>query len=494
MVNETVRQSSAKLRLPDRVEGHGLLVGWSSREVGARKLVGFNFGDPALTPATGYADPIVMDGEGHLLTIAPTGAGKGTGCIVPALLRHDGPVIVIDPKGENAAITARRRREMGQRVVVIDPIGVSGLASDTLNPLDLIDPDSPTATDQAMALVETLTPPKLGNGTTDGDYWRERGSTFVLGVMLHVLSDLPQGERHLGNVQRLVAKAAGEAAVYQMIAEGKEGQGALAGTVLGALESSRHPEARNIGNVLRVGAISTLGGILSMAQSMVSLVRAGSVEASLRTSSFDLDAVTRAEPLSIYLVLPPHMLGSHGRLLRLWVQTLMSLISRRRTRPQRPTLFILDEAAQLGTFDPLRSAVTLMRGYGLKTWSFWQDPSQLVNLYPLDWQTMLNNCRAIQCFGPNTMVAASEMARLVGYANPGAFLDMEDGDMLLQISGDTAIVARLPDYRADPPFHGLADPNPFHDPKTPIAPPSPPALPEPSLTSSSLLKRLRSKP
>ena len=56
-----------------------------------------------------------------LMTIAPTGAGKGTGCIVPALLRFDGPVIVVDPKGENALMTVRRRRELGQEVAASTP-------------------------------------------------------------------------------------------------------------------------------------------------------------------------------------------------------------------------------------------------------------------------------------------------------------------------------------------------------------------------------------
>ena len=45
------------------------------------------------------------------------------------------------------------------------------------------------------------------------------------------------------------------------------------------------------------------------------------------------------------------------------------------------------EAAQLGTLGALRQAVTLLRGYGLQVWSFWQDLSQVRNLYPQDWQT-----------------------------------------------------------------------------------------------------------
>ena len=82
------------------------------------------------------------------------------------------------------------------------------------------------------------------------------------------------------------------------------------------------------------------------------------------------------------------MLESHSRLLRLWLGALMSCITRRRARPRHATLFVLDEAAQLGELPHLRQAITLLRGYGLQTWSFWQDASQLQMLYAHDWKTM----------------------------------------------------------------------------------------------------------
>ena len=52
-------------------------------------------------------------GPGHLLTIAPTRAGKGVGAILPNLLLADRPVIVIDPKGENYRVAARARNRFG---------------------------------------------------------------------------------------------------------------------------------------------------------------------------------------------------------------------------------------------------------------------------------------------------------------------------------------------------------------------------------------------
>lgn len=454
------------LDLPEDIAGEGLLVGWSLEQEHRRNPIGFSFGGEVQV-ASAFIDPILMEREGHLMTIAPTGAGKGTACIVPALLRYPGPVIAIDPKGENAAITARRRRELGHQVAVIDPMGITGMTTAALNPLDIIDPASPTLVDDAMSLIAAMSSSDLGEDTNDGRYWQERGSTILLGVLLHVLCDLPPARRNLLTVRELVNQAVGELSLYASAAE-KGPLTSLNGTVLAALEASRSNEARNIGRMLRIGALSTLGGILSFSQSIIDIVRSGAIAPAVRETTFDLGAVVRGDPLSIYVVMPPHMLDSHGRLLRLWVHTLITLISSRNGAPASSTLFILDEAAQLGTFDALRRAITLMRGYGLQTWSFWQDPSQLRRLYPNDWQTMINNCRSVQCFGANTMLAARAMAEIVGYEPAEQLLALEDNEMLLQLSGDMPVLARLPNYRSDPAFAGLYDANPFHDRARPV--------------------------
>jgi len=56
---------------------------------------------------------IHYNGDGHLLTSGPTRSQKGTAMIIPNLLSYEGSILVIDPKGENAMITAKHRETMG---------------------------------------------------------------------------------------------------------------------------------------------------------------------------------------------------------------------------------------------------------------------------------------------------------------------------------------------------------------------------------------------
>jgi len=102
-----------------------LLLGWRA-EPESRMRMGFG-ASPSSSVSEGNRDEsraITMSDDGHIITVAPTGAGKGRGAIIPNLLRYQGPVIVVDPKGENCRVTARARRAMGHDVRIIDPFEI----------------------------------------------------------------------------------------------------------------------------------------------------------------------------------------------------------------------------------------------------------------------------------------------------------------------------------------------------------------------------------
>ncbi len=252
-----------------------------ARGSATHRPIGFTYGNPLKTLATGYIDPILLNGEGHLMTIAPTGAGKGTGCIIPALLRYPGPVIVIDPKGENATITARRRREMGQRVVVIDPMGVTDFPSDTLNPLDAIDINLASAVDEVAVLASALC-------DSDKDernrFWSNRGLHLAIGVMLQVLVEARTSRGNLTQVRDLINVGASDpvrVAQFLLNSTHPEVQAHLA-----------HVEHRSTRDAGRHDRIQSGHGRLSARRP---------APGEHRTTSFDLEDVTRGAPLSIYL-------------------------------------------------------------------------------------------------------------------------------------------------------------------------------------------------
>lgn len=436
-------------KLPSKLSPDGLLIGYSLEEDAHKPVMGFRFGDAVEDddPDDDLLEPILHTGDGHLLTLARTGAGKGVGCIVPALLRYRGPVIVIDPKGENYQVTARQRREQGQEVHVIDPFGIVGEETDALNPLDLIDPASPEAIDQAAQLAELLV-----TETSQRDpFWDNRALSLITTMMLFVATGRPPVLHNLTEMHYLLNQSDQDL-----------------GFTFKEMAKSRHPAVRQGCSIRETAEAKVFASILSTAQSHTDFLRSAGAKETLGCSTIDLDAVTRGDPISIYIVVPPEKLESHGKLLRLWIGVLIGAITKRRQRPELPTLFMLDEAAQLGPLKQLRQAITLLRGYGLRTWSFWQDLSQLKMLYPQDWQTMVNNCEVLQAFGFANASVARDGAQLTGYQDWRVLQDLEAEEMVLAIAGDQPVIARKPNYLFDPAFVGQFDENAFYAESDPL--------------------------
>lgn len=428
--------------LPKRIPDHGLLVGWQGPHASHWPPSGFSFGFlPSHTTRMQDWKPVLYHGDGHLMTIAPTGSGKGVGAIIPALLRHRGAVIVIDPKGENHAVTARRRQELGQEVVLLDPFGVTGKQAASFNPLDLLHGSAEQDESDALALAELIVPTAPGK---QDPYWDSRARFLLAALMLH-----------------LGGKGAGIAALPELH-HALHGDAEAITTLAGEMARSSNPVVQYGARILDSRSSKTLASILSTAQSHVADFVGPRIEQATTRSSFDLQALVDGSPLSIYIVIPPQHLESARGLLRLWIGALFALILRRKQRITPPTLFLLDEAAQLGPLDQLRQAITLLRGYGLQTWSFWQDLSQLQNIYSDDWETLYNNCHVHQVFGITTMHLAGSIESINQVHSAGQLIDMGPTELQLAIAGALPVLARRPDYLNDPAFAGQFDANPFH--------------------------------
>jgi type IV secretion system protein VirD4 len=427
-----------------RPEITDLLLGWKADD--RRSPMGFSAPRMAEPVVEGEV-PIHYGEDRHLLTIAPTGAGKGRGVIIPNLLRFEGSVIVIDPKGETWHVTARRRKEMGQEVRLLDPFGAVSKKTDSLNPFDLFDRPGALLDADAEMLASLL----AGDvGFHKEPFWDNWGRSLMSGVIAAVAETAGKSERHFGKVREILMS---DDAVYNLAA------------LIENHENLNRLSKQNISSFLPITE-QTRSGILSTAQSYLKVVNSDSALRSLNKSTISLDSVRKGDPMTIYIVIPPDKLESHGALLRLWVGALMLTVMGRKRRPKRSTLFMLDECAQLGEFGPLRQSMTLLRGYGLQVWPFFQDLSQLQRLYPKDWRTIFNNAGVFQLFGVANHLMAKESSDLIGDVDADMLRSMAKDRQIITQSNEKAINARLPDYLLDAPFQGHWDPNPMFESDT----------------------------
>lgn len=112
-------------------------------------------------------------------------------------------------------------------------------------------------------------------------------------------------------------------------------------------------------------------------------------------------------------------------------------------------------------FEPLLLAATLLRGYGLKLVTAWQDIAQIKSRYKHDWQTILNNSGAVVAFGFGHYAAAKEGAELFGI-EAAELLKMKPEEAVVAVRGEGIKRVRKLNYLKDGIFDGMFDGNPYY--------------------------------
>ncbi|SHK31706.1 type IV secretion system protein VirD4 [Roseomonas rosea] len=387
-------QERAALALARGTQPDGLLVG--REPSGKRRLLAY-------------------DGHAHLLTIAPTRSGKGVGTVLPNLLLARRSVLCIDPKGENARISARARRRFGP-VHVLDPFGVSGQPSARYDPLAVLDPASLDLAEDAATLADALVHDAPGQA---GDaHWNEEAKALIAGLLLHTLTTQPPERRRLAALRDALTLPP---ARFQALLADMAASTAAGGLVARAAN-------RQLGKSDREAA-----GVLSSAQRHTHFLDGPRITAAMDGADFRLEDLRRGVA-SVFLVLPPDRLDTYARWLRLLVAQAIQHLARaaQALAPQAnplpsgaagtapgpgsrsPVLFLLDEFAALGRLDPVERAMGLMAGLGIQLWPILQDLHQLRATYGQRAGTFLSNAGLVQLASPADLETASWLSHTLG--------------------------------------------------------------------------------
>lgn len=415
---------------------------------GARAAIGFGWAESSLA-----TDPkLIVDAtEGHCLTIAPTGAGKGRNVIIPTLLNYAGTAIVIDTKGENARVTAKHRMAMGQQVIIVDVFSAlsdffqcnSVFKPGSINPFDCLDAASPDFESDCFAAARLL----MGSLMGIDPFWHCNGEDVLARIIAFVCRYLPAESRTLAGIIGFLCDT--DMAYRMAVALDTQ------------VPATDRFVAEGFAHFLGHERDKVQSSVRSTAMQRMTPFSGSQVDAATSSTSFDPQAFIDGAPMTIYLVIPPHKLDAYGTLLTFFVSFFLTLISRRTSVPELPTLFILDELAQLGSFSQLRPLVTLMRGYGVRTMMFLQDASQLRAMFPTDHATIINNCSTVLTFGHHSIGMAREMADLLGELDADTLFAMSRDTLAVRRAGHRAQLLKRIDYLSDPLCAGKFDANPM---------------------------------
>ncbi len=410
------------------------------------------------------------DGPAHLLTLAPTRAGKGVGTVIPNLLLAERSVLVIDPKGENARIAGEARKRLGA-VHILDPFGVTGMPASAYNPLGRLDAESLDLGEDAASLAEALVmdPP----GQQSEAHWNEEAKALLAGLIMFVVAHEDQDRKTLATVREYLTLPPEK---FRALLELMQDSDAAGGLIARAAN-------RFLGKSDREAA-----SVMSSAQRHTHFLDSPRIVAATARSDFQF-ASLRHELTSIFLVLPPNRLDAYSRWLRLLVAQALQDIARDAEAAQadserlkQPALFLLDEFAALGRLEAVERAMGLMAGYGLQLWPILQDMSQLKDLYGARANTFVANAGVLQTFGVNDFETAKWLSQMIGrettsyqteshkpgdapstsynvtardLMTPDEIMQIPPHVQLLRVQGKPVIIARKLRYFADREFDGL---------------------------------------
>jgi type IV secretion system protein VirD4 len=337
----------------------------------------------------------------HVVTIGPTGSGKGTGLIIPNLSGLKRSIFIIDPKGEAAAVTARARARLG-RVIPINPFNVLAdtlphLQSQGFNALTLLDPRSDNFPDDASGIAEALV-------RVEGSepHWSASAQDLVSALVMWECM-MKGHAASLGNVRKMLTEP--------FVKENDQPIG-LFRTVLEMLESGYEPLVAKAGRFVR--ATNEMLGVISTAMTQTRFVDSPPIKRDMSGAGFDFADMKR-EIITVYLILPADRLETHANYLRLVVTSaLRALLRSPPSSTLPPVLVMLDEFAQLGYLPPIENAMGIAKGFGVQLWPFLQDLNQLHALYKDRWQTFIGNAGVVTAFAPRDLFTAKYLSDMCG--------------------------------------------------------------------------------
>lgn len=338
--------------------------------------------------------------NGHLLTAAGSGAGKGISVVVPNCLGWAGPLVVHDPAGETLAIVRAHREGLGRTVRVVS----INADTDGVNVLTWLDPMSKRFSIDVRTVVSWLDRGENG-GTDEDSSFAGLSRTLCTALIMFVLTSetIPDSERHLLKVRELGASPNLRELLKTIVGVRDVARGAMANAASMVLTTMQSDE--------------TYAGVAMHFDKLTSClegteeVLCGKVAPEKR---FALADILRGD-MDFFICLPSDVLESQPQIVRILLGALATLFLRNAERADHDTLFVVDEMPRLGRMQVLATARDVARKHALYVWAIVQDLAQLEEAFKKTGQrSWLASPAVLQFFGVNDFETAEMLSKRCG--------------------------------------------------------------------------------
>ena len=326
--------------------------------------------------------PIRYQGEKSIITIGPSGSGKLASTIAYAVALCPASIILNDPKGEAAAISAQHRQKFG-KVFVLNPFNVlvdecPFMRSAAFNPLADLDPAAEDFSSDCTMLADAVI---VAEGKEP--YWTDSARNLVAGIIGYVCAQ-PGETRTLARVNEIIhlPEAAFKAVMALMAASAED-----------FIKNAARP-------FLDSNGPKSVADVLATARTQLgTFLNTKGIQRALSGDDFrwsDLKTGTA----TIYIVLPEDKAKAFNRFTRLiYASSLRALLR----FPAKPVYYIMDElATSLGDqhLAMVETAFNLGRGFGVRLHAFFQNWPQVKAVFGDKATSLESAAGLVQYFQP----------------------------------------------------------------------------------------------
>jgi type IV secretion system protein VirD4 len=344
-------------------------------------------------------------GPKHILCFGPPGANKSMGLIVPNIAHLPRSMIVIDPKGQLAAITARKRARMG-RVIVLNPFGIfpelPHLKDSAWNPLRQLNARSPDFAGDARCIADAVISKSAGGGNA-----KFFDTTAENLMSVFAMEEAAKDRPDFNNIRLELSSPTLLQTLERMAQSDALPVRVAAGRLFGRL-TDKSTQNTSINDIIET--VLKDMSFLDDPRLAFSMARGGAI---------DFGALHR-EITTIYLILPVHELTGNGaRFLRMFVNCAL------RGLYQNPptggatlppvTLFLDEFGSCLGRLEEVIKANGAARDYSIQLFIVLQSLSQLRAHYEKEVSLFFAGSGAVVAFAPaKDLDTAEHLAKIIG--------------------------------------------------------------------------------